>query len=377
LDKRRINVLHIRDSGGLYGAEQVILSLGRLVDKGKFTFSIICFDRGDGNSEKLSHRAKKIGIEVILIPVKGRLDLAAIANIKRYIIEKNIDICHSHDFKSNFYSLLASMNMKVKLVTTAHGSTRDSMMKRIYLYIDENIIYKYFQKIVAVSENIKKQLTRLNMDSDRIVVIQNGIDQDLITIYSDEGTSDSPLEIHPKQKVFGIIGRLYPDKGHRLFLEAFSKVIKLHPDITCIIVGDGPERERIQKNIEDLGLENAVILCGARKNMKEIYDMIDFLVIPSKREGLPYALLEAMIRKIPVVSTRVGDIPLLIKENISGLLVKPGDVNEMTNSMIQMINNPQKSKAMAEFGYEIVKSGYTARKMVYKTEQMYQGLILN
>ncbi|MGZ8515796.1 MAG: glycosyltransferase [Chitinophagaceae bacterium] len=377
MDKGRINVLHIRDSGGLYGAEQVILSLGRLIDKDRISFSIICLDRGDGNGEKLSNRAKKLGIDVALIPVKRRLDLTAIAKIKRHIIKGNIDICHSHDFKSNFYSLLASINTKVKLVTTAHGSTRDSMMKRIYLYLDENIIYKYYHKIVAVSEDIRRQLIRLNINSDKIVVIQNGIDKDLIDIFSDEGTSDSPLEIPQKGKVIGVIGRLYPDKGHLLFLEAFSKVLKMYPDITCIIVGDGPEREGIQKYIEEMRLKNAVILCGERKNMNEIYGMIDILVIPSIREGLPYTLLEAMIRKIPVVSTRVGDIPLLIKENTSGILVDPGDAYAMTKSLIQMINNPKKSKEMAELGYEIVMSGFTASKMVFKTEKMYHSLESN
>jgi glycosyltransferase involved in cell wall biosynthesis len=263
------------------------------------------------------------------------------------------------------------------LVTTAHGSTRDSLKKRIYLYIDENVVYKNFQKIIAVSEDIKKQLTRWNIDSGRIVVIQNGIDKDLIDIFSDEGASDSRMEIPRKGKIIGIIGRLYPDKGHRFFLEAFSNVLKLYPDITCIIVGDGPERAGIQKKILELGLENAVILCGARKNMKEVYDMIDLLVIPSKREGLPYTLLEAMIRKIPVVSTKVGGIPLLIKNDISGLLVESGDVNAMTNSIIEMINNPQKSKEMAEFAYETVMIDYTANKMVFMTEQIYRGLISN
>ena len=377
MEKRRLNVLHIRDSGGLYGAEQVILSLGRLIEKESFRFSLICLDRGDGNSEKLGQRAKKLGIEVTLIPDKRGLDLAAISRIKGHIIQEKIDICHSHDIKSNFYSLFASINTRAKLVTTAHGSTRDSLKKRIYLYIDENVVYKKFHKIIAVSEDIKKQLIRLNIDPDRVVVIQNGIDKDLIDIFSDEGASDSRMEIPRKGKMIGIIGRLYPDKGHRFFLEAFSNIIKLYPDITCIIVGDGPERAGIQKKIQELGMENAVILCGARKNMKEVYDMIDFLVIPSKREGLPYTLLEAMIRKIPVLSTKVGDIPLLIKDDISGLLVESGDVNAMTNSMIGMINNPQKSKEMAEFAYRTVMIDYTANKMVFMTEQMYRGLMSN
>jgi len=377
LGKRRINVLHIRDSGGLYGAEQVILSLGRLIDKESFCFSLICLDRGDGKGEKLAQRARRLGIEVTLIPDKRGLDIAAISKIKAHIIRENIDVCHSHDIKSNFYSLFASKNTNAKLVTTAHGSTRDSLKKRIYLYIDENIVCKKFHKIIAVSEDIKRQLIRLKVDSDRIVVIQNGIDKDLIDIFSDEGASDLRIEIPRKGKTIGIIGRLYPDKGHRFFLEAFSNVLKLYPDITCIIVGDGPERAGIQNKIQELGLENAVILCGARKNMKEVYDMIDFLVIPSKREGLPYTLLEAMIRKIPVVSTKVGDIPLLIKDDISGSLIESGDVNAMTNSIIGMINNSQKSKEMAEYAYGTVMTDYLASKMVFMTEQVYCGLISN
>ena len=359
----------------MYGAEQVILSIGRLIDRDRFNFSLLCLNRGDGKSEQLIHRAKKLGIKVTPIAVKSRLDLSAIARIKDVILKEDIDICHSHDFKSNFYSLLSSRNIIVKLVTTAHGSTRDSFMKRIYLNIDENIIYKYYDKIIAVSEEIKNILCGNFKEQNKIIVIQNGIDKDLIDIFSSEDNFDPPLRVPEGRKVFGVIGRLYPDKGHQFLLKAFSKISQLYPDIACIIVGDGPDRMSIQHTIHELRLNHAVTLCGERKNMKEIYEIIDCLVIPSKREGLPYALLEAMIRKIPVIATKVGDIPFLIKDKISGLLVTPGDVNGLTNSLIQIIDNDQMSVEMAESGYRFVIDNFTANKMVYKTEQLYDSLI--
>ena len=377
MNRRRINVLHVRDSGGLYGAEQVILGLGRRIDKARFGFSLICLDRGDGKSEMLGRRARKLGIQVTMIPDKRGLDLGAISAIKDYIHREGVDICHSHDMKSNLYSLFAARRSKVILVTTAHGSTRDSLKKRLSLFVDENLVYRRFHKIIAVSREIRRKLIRSGIDSGSIAVIQNGIDKDLIDLFSEEGASDSRMEIPRKGKLIGIIGRLYPDKGHRFFLEAFSNVIRLYPDTKCIVVGDGPERTGLQKRIRESGLEDAVMLCGARSNMKEVYNVIDFLVIPSKREGLPFTVLEAMIRKIPVVSTKVGDIPLLIQDDISGSLVEFGDINGMTGAMNNVIGNFQKYKQMAEVAYGTVMRDYTADKMVYMTEQTYCGLLWN
>jgi glycosyltransferase involved in cell wall biosynthesis len=110
--------------------------------------------------------------------------------------------------------------------------------------------------------------------------------------------------------------------------------------------------------------------------MKRIYDKINFLVIPSLREGLPYTLLEAMAYKVPVLASSVGDIPLLVQDGITGHLVPPGDTEALVKCMNQLLMDPEKSRKMAEKAHRLVMEKYSADRMVSKTEEVYNNVLL-
>lgn len=366
--------MHIRDSGGIFGGERVILTLGKNIDRDKFNFYLLCMNRRNGKSEPLVSRARQLGIITLPIDVKGRLDFSAIVNIRRLLRKYNIDIFHSHDFKSDFYGLVASVGRPIKRVLTCHGSTRDSLLKRIYLLFTERLIYHFFDMIIAVSESLGKELILKNLNPNKIKVVQNGLDSGLLGNDAKETNLEESLCFPEERKVFAVIGRLYPDKGHRFFLEAFSKVSRNHPHITGLIVGDGPTRDVIVRQVRELNLEKSVFLCGIRSNMKAVYDSIDFLVIPSLTEGLPYVLLEAIASKIPIVATSVGDIPLLLKDEVTGYIVPPGDVDALEKRMTDLLKYPQKAKQLAEKGHSLVAETYSAQMMVMTTEKHYSSL---
>lgn len=369
-------ILHIRDSGGIYGGERVILTLGKsMARQGLFDVSLLCMRRHDGRSEAMISSATKVGMHVQPIDVRGRLDPMAILRIRNYVRENNISLIHTHDFKSDFYGLWATFNLGVKRVATAHGSTRDSLGKKLYLFFDEQIAYRFYDKIIAVSKDLEDYLRKISIRPSKIEVIQNGLDIDLLRLNT--GLDEPPLPLVKKtgMRIFGVIGRLYPDKGQAEFLYAFASLTKEHSELYGIIVGDGPERERLAHLIEALGLHERVYLCGARKNIKEVYDMIDFLVIPSFTEGLPYVLLEAMASNIPILATAVGDIPLLIQDEVTGYLVLPGDREAMTRRMKDLLLCPEHASTMACKGKQLVEERYSARKMVDETEKLYRSLI--
>jgi glycosyltransferase involved in cell wall biosynthesis len=372
--KEKLNIMHIRDSGGIYGAERVILALGRYFDRKEFAVSILCIRKANGEAEKLIDKATQLGIQVIPIDVKGRLDFETIRGIKRIIKENDVDILHSHDFKSDFYALAVSLNKGIKRVATAHGSTRDSIIKRLYLCFDECIIYRFFNKVIAVSEGVRSELRRRYISDKSIQVIQNGFDFDSIENDGGYYTHEEPICVPEGHEVFGVIGRLFPDKGHRYFLNAFSKISQKYPSINAVIVGDGPLKQEIMAQIHQLGLENRVMVCGFRSDMKSIYEVIDFLVIPSLREGLPYVLFEAMASKIPVLATKVGDIPFLVEDGETGYLIASEDSKALERGMIQMLNNSIQAKEMAERAHRLVKEKFSAERMVRNTEKVYKSL---
>ena len=369
------HIIHIRDSSGIFGAERVILTLVRNINQGRFAFTLLCLRRKDGRSETLITTARQKGVNVLTVDVQGRFDLNAIRTIRKILLENSVDIVHSHDFKSDFFALLASLGTGTKRVATAHGSTKDSLLKRAYLFFNEKLIYSLFDRIVVVSEELLTQLSGRGLPPSRMKVIQNGLDFNLLENETLSGNYATPINIPAGNKVFAVVGRLFPDKGHRYFLDAFAAVKKDYPHISGLIVGDGPAMSEIRQHVDELDLVDSVILCGVRSDMKAIYELADFLVISSLREGLPYVLLEAMASRVPVVATSVGDIPFLIKDGETGYLVPPGDVNSLTKRMVDLLASPQNPKKMAEQAFVHVHQKFSAERMVSETEKLYNEIL--
>lgn len=372
MKKRLLNILHIRDSSGMYGSERVILTLTAKINRSQFNPVLVCLKNPDGKSDELFSHARDHGIDVQAVDVSGRFDPCALRKIRNLIRSKHIDIIHTHDFKSDLYGLLASLGLGVKRVATAHGSTRDSLLKRLYLFFDERMTYRFFDRIIAVSQDLATQLKRKHVPEDKIAIIQNGLDTRLMEeSVRDMTQCEPPLNVDEKCLVFAVIGRLFPDKGHRFFLEAFARLKTEFPNITGLIVGDGPARDQIAAQLHSLQLDDSVIMCGVRHDMKDIYSRVDFLVIPSLTEGLPYVLLEAMASGIPVLATAVGDIPFLIQDGITGYLVAPGDIDTLAERMRDLLMQTENARAMGLKGQALVIEQFSAQRMVRLTEELY------
>jgi glycosyltransferase involved in cell wall biosynthesis len=361
----KVTVAHIRDSGGIFGAERVILTIGKNIDK-KYKVILICLRSPDGKSDILMKKAEEIGVQVISVDVSGKMDI-----LKKH----QVKILHSHDFKANLYGLMASKNLGIKRILTAGGTTRDSIIKKFYVYMDETFTYRFYDYIVAVSPEIYEKLLNKNIKSAKVVIVENGIDKSLYEPDANRTNINNPFPIDNTNKVFAVIGRLFPDKAHRHFIEAFSDIKKSYPTSVALIIGEGPSEEEIRKKIIDLKLEESVFLCGVRKDMMYVYRSIDYLVLPSLTEGLPYVLLEAMLFKVPVLATDVGGIPNIVINGVTGYLVPPGNIQSLKNGMEKMLNNPEKTREMSEEGYKLVNEKYSARRMAQDYGRIYDTMI--
>ena len=364
--------MHLRDSSGIFGAERVILTLAKKIDPSKVKIGLLCLRRKDGRSQRLIDAARQAGIDVFPVDVSGRFDLGALWEMRSILQSQKVDLIHTHDFKSDFYGLGASAGTRIARVATAHGSTRDSVLKKLYLLFTEKGTYRFFHRVIAVSQELHSYLRSCGLPSWKIETIQNGIDFSLLNATAPG--NEAPLPDLNGRCVFSVIGRLFPDKGHRFFLEAFSRVYRTHPRAAAMIIGDGPERQAILDKIGQLKLEGAVHLCGVRANMAEAYAHTHCLVIPSLTEGLPYVLLEAMGKQVPVIASGVGDIPLLIKQGATGYLATPGDVEDLEQKMIAFLEHPAQNAQMAVNACNLVTEKYSAIQMAAKTEALYRRL---
>ena len=371
----RIRVLHLRDSPGIYGAERAILTLAEHVRRDRVEFILLCFQyEGESGSSLFMEEARRAGIRVETVQVRGRLDFRAIRDIRDFLKNQSIVILHAHDFKTTFYAWLASWNLGVKRVVTAHGSTRDSLMMKVYLFLDERVVYRFFDRIIAVGQSVAENLLGKGIRSTRVSVIPNGVDPPSSkSVHLDERIGD--YFTSADARVFGVIGRLFPDKGHRFFLDAFQRVVQECPGARALIVGNGPLQGELARRIGELGLGGKVVLCGARLDIQDIYRQIDFVVIPSLTEGLPYVLLEALAHGIPVLATAVGDIPQVIRHGETGFLVPAGDTRALHTHMTRLLTDVDAVARMAGNGRRLVTEHYSAGRMAEQTQRLYESLI--
>lgn len=364
-----IRILHIRDSSGLYGAERVILNLFASATKEDDMNNVLLSISPLEERNLFLKEVKKNGGTIIDFPIQNPINISAIFKMRKIIQNFNPDVIHSHDFKSNFYAILATLGTKTPKVVTAHGATKDSLKKRFYLFLDKNVFYRYFTKIFAVSYELYQDIKK-KYGPEKVMYIPNGIDSSTF-----QNIYEKKMKINNEKKIIiGVIGRLFADKGHYIFLKAFEKIVEECPNVEAWIVGDGPLYTDLKKKIHQLRLEKQAILKGYIENMSRVYESLDILVMPSFREGLPYTLLESVMAGVPVIATNVGDIPRIITHNYSGFLVPPGDVSVLSKYLKKMIEMPQKRKEFARNARENVVMNLNSKKMAEGIFAIYKSL---
>lgn len=361
-------VLHLVSSGGLYGAEQVILNLAGSQDMISYVGAL---NNVHSPNLEIIDEAHKRGLRTVVFDSQGRIDLKTIFKINRFLRENRIGILHTHGYKSDIVGFLAALLGRTKWVATNHVWHPISGKLRFYESVDAFVL-RFATRVVAVSRAIKEDLISTSVPSARIRVIDNGIDIDCFKESSSAETLKAVLGIRDHDVVVTIVGRLSPEKGHRTFLEAARNVSATKDNVRFLIVGDGPIEEELRAEASRLKLEERVIFTGFRKDMPEIYAVSDVMVNASSIEGLPMTILEAMAAKVPVIATRAGGIPDIITDNETGLLVDSQHAGPLTIAIESLIDDQEKSRRLAASAFERVTMNHSVGRMCEAYRQVYR-----
>ncbi|NOZ26037.1 MAG: glycosyltransferase, partial [Nitrospirae bacterium] len=304
---RRLKVLHLISSKGLYGAERVVVELCKGLLKRGDCQPVVGVIMNEYNPHaEVAEEARANNIETFVFPCRSQFDLKLARSIRSFVREKRIDIVHCHGYKSNFYGLFASVK-NVPAVTTNHNWLRSHWRLKVYCFLD-SLWIRYFGRIVAVSEGVKNDMLRFGVPEEKIVVIDNGIDLGRFDGRVSTGSLRTEFGLNGDEKVVGTIGSLGHEKGHVYLLKAARDIVRAGDSVRFLIVGDGPLRDELKRMVVELGIEESVTFTGYRKDVPELLSVMDIFVLPSVKEGLPMVLLEAMASKKPVIATRVGAV---------------------------------------------------------------------
>ncbi|MFH1173496.1 MAG: glycosyltransferase family 4 protein [bacterium] len=218
--------------------------------------------------------------------------------------------------------------------------------------------------IVTVSEAVKNELLAIKISEDRIRVVYHGVDLNGISLPANPRTDNL--------FVIGTVCRLNKEKGVEYLLRAAKIATEFIVNLQLIIVGDGEEKDHLEWLANKLGLGKTVLFVGWQKDLDQWLANFDIFVLPSvKRESFGLVLLDAMAHAKPIIASRLGGIPEVIDDQVTGLLVKPGDADDLAQAIINLHRQPKLRQQMGRLGYERAKENFNLEKMMTKYYQIF------
>ncbi|MGC9198117.1 MAG: glycosyltransferase family 4 protein [Acidobacteriaceae bacterium] len=385
-----MRVLHLISSGGMYGAEAVILNLSRTLNQQGHASIVGVFSNASNPNLQLHELALAESIESHQIPCHGQIDRSVPSAIRSLAASVQAEVIHAHGYKADVYAWLAmrgsDSQRRIPLVSTCHTWYDDNPLVWLYGALDRKVLRSY-QAVIAVSDNVRTRLLAAGVSADQIHFIRNGIDlrpfnnaknrpptfvgaltptADPTTGSTADGAPDS------EELLVGWVGRLTRDKGPDLFLRAIAQLRTRFPATRYIMVGEGPYRPECERLIAELAAGDLVQLLGQRSDMPAIFASCDLMVSSSRLEGLPMAILEGMAASLPWVATSVGAVPLAIRDGENGLLIPPENVDLLAASMARLMLHPEERARMGAAARTLAEQEFSAERMTEDTLKVYE-----
>lgn len=366
--------MHIISSTGLFGAERVVIELlSAFTHEDIDAFLGILENRSNAHLI-IAEEAMKYITNVNIFPCNGKMDIKTILSLRKFIEINKIDVIHSHGYKANFYGVMALVSKEIPHVATCHNWLSTNHKMKLYEWIDKKMLNK-FDKIVAVSDDVERKILRSGVNRDKVLKIKNGINTEKYSEQNARSSIRAEFGIKDQSILIGSIGRLDRNKGLDYLIKAAKKLITEFNNLLFMIVGDGSSKQELLDEVDELGMRERIIFTGFRNDIPSILSAIDIFVLPSLMEGLPMVLLEAMASEKPIVATRVGDIPLVLKNNESGILINQRDEDELAAAIRFLVENKSYSRFIAEKGLERVRNEYSSKQMARRYREVYNDVL--
>ena len=368
-------VLHTRvvtGTGG--GPEKTILNSPRYLDR--YDIDCAClFMRPpeDPGFATLQRRATVAGAEIIGVDDRGALDWNVVKECARICRERNVTVWHAHDYKSNAIGLLVRRFHKMHLVTTAHGWVRFTWRTPLYYWIDR-VSMRAYEQVICVSKDLHEACSKAGVRSSKLHQIDNAI------VLEDYKTAPPTMRdkarfgFDSQRFLIGAVGRLSEEKGFDRLINVVGKLIDEGQPVGLIIAGEGHLKDALQKQIDEMQLQDHVRLAGFLPDPRELYRAIDLFVLSSIREGLPNVVLEAMASQRPVVATNCNGIPNLVKDGDNGLIVPTADSDALFHAIRRCIFSDDLARQLALQGRRTVEERFSFDRRMQKVVDVYRRL---
>jgi glycosyltransferase involved in cell wall biosynthesis len=355
-------VLHARVLSGSWGGpDKTVLNSPRFLE-GRYR-CLCAYLRHPGDTEfaslveyAASHRA-----DLVALDDYGPLDLRVVGRVRDLCRHRRPRIWHGHDYKTNVLGALLRRRSDVRLVTTAHGWVSRSWKTPIYYALDRWSLRAY-EVVFCVSEDLRRACLASGVAPERCLLLPNAIDTEVFQRRRTIAEAKAARGVPAARMLLLAIGRLAPEKGFDLLIDAVGQLLREQMDIELWIAGRGPEEETLRNRAERLA-PGRIRFLGFRQDIPELLEAADVFVLSSLREGLPNVVLEAMALEVPVVCTAVAGVPALVEHQRTGWLVPPGSAEALAIGVRAVAEAPGLGAALALEGRRRIERshGFAAR----------------
>jgi glycosyltransferase involved in cell wall biosynthesis len=358
------------------GAERLALEIATRLAPERFR-STLCASRFEvaptmGNDERqVLERVRQADIGFLPLGRQGRVDLWPWRRLAAYVRRERVDVLHAHMFGSNVWGTLVGRLARVPIVI-AHEHTWSFEGEPLRRVLDRELIGRFSDAFIAVSRADQRKMIEIErIPAERIRFIPNGIAPTAPAagrdLRAELGVGSGPL--------IGAIGTLRAQKAYDVLIRAAAPLREKHPGLHVVIAGGGPERERLDALIGELGLSDVVLMLGRRLDVPNILAELDVAVCASNFEGSPLAVMEYMEAGLPIVATRVGGVPDLIDDGVHGLLVQPGEPLELAGAIDELLRDRPRAAALGARARERRRREFDLDVMVHNMEALYEELL--
>ena len=375
---RKIRVITLADDLGLVGGGEKLARLTTLgLDRNRFERSL-CVSRWPGGrhddpsvAEALEELADG-GVRVIGLRRSSPAQLWAWRPLVETLRRERIDVLHAHKFGSNVWAA-ALGPLTGTPVTLAHEHSWSFEGQPLRRFLDRELIARRVSAFIAVSSEDRRRMIELEgIDRAKIRLIPNGIPATKRLAGSD---LRAELAIPADAPVLGSVGMLRAEKRHDLLIEAVAELMPRFPRLRLLLVGEGEERGRLEALVRRLDIERSVDLLGRRSDVGDVLAALDVAVSSSDREGSPLSVMEYMQAGLPVVATRVGGVPDLVEDGVTGTLVARGSGRALANGIAPLLEDPSLAREMGRRGQALCTSRFSLEAMVANLQDLYEELL--
>lgn len=386
LPSENYSILHVITRMTRGGAQENTLATVQGLSKRGYQVTLLT-GPSFGNEGEILSQALEEGLEVVILPELVRevsfwKDLIAYQKLRSWLAQRHYAIIHTHTSKAGFLGRVSAYFSSPSsiLIHTPHGHVFHSYFKplkeKLFLVL-ERLTARWTDCLIALTERCRREHLELKVGiPEQWVTIPSGVEE---KFFQDIGSREellNSLGISPERKIIGFIGRLAPVKGAAYLIEALPEIFQEIPEAHCLIVGEGEEKLRLEKRVEEWELKHRVTFAGHQKNPAPYLSAFDVLVVPSLNEGMGRVIVEGGLLCKPVVGTNIGGIPDLIEPQETGLLVEPKNPSQIAKAVMQLLQDPLRCKRLGMTLRAKVLNGFTADQMLDKIDSLYQKLLM-